>query len=104
MTHGSKIDGPAAGLSSLADLRNELLNAGPQCTPADAELFTGPDDDAESDAARHEREAQAKAFCRQCPAWAVCLSYALAVRPDSGVWAGLTADELHGLRVRLEVA
>lgn len=104
MTHGSKINGPVTGLPQLADLRDELLNVGPQCTPADAELFTGPDDDTESDEARHERETQAKALCRQCPARAACLIYALAIRPDSGVWAGLTADELRGLRVRLEVA
>lgn len=103
MAYRSMINGPVPGPPQLADLRNELLNAGPQCTPADVELFTGPDD-AESDEARHNREAQEKALCRRCPARAACLDYALAVRPDIGVWAGLTADELLGTHTDSEVA
>lgn len=76
-------------------LRDSLFAAGPACGPDDAELFTGLD--LESDEARQEREGKAKEICGQCPAWAECLAYALAVRPAAGVWAGLSADELRGL-------
>lgn len=83
-----------------------MLDAGPACDLADAELFTGPDldDFDEPDQVRQEREAKAKAICGLCPAWAECLAYALAIRPTAGVWAGLTADELRGIDARMELA
>lgn len=76
-------------------LRDALFAAGPACGPETAELFTGPDGEAEQ--LRLAREAEAKAICRRCPAWFECLALALAERPSAGVWAGLTAHELHGL-------
>lgn len=84
---------------ALPDLRDDLLNASPACESSDADLFTGPDlFEDEPDDARKAREAKAKAVCRDCPARAACLVYALAVLPEAGVWAGLTADELRDVR------
>ncbi|GGO67090.1 WhiB family transcriptional regulator [Nonomuraea cavernae] len=92
---------PAARLSDaqLVDLRDDLLNADPACETGDAELFTGPDlFDDEPEEVRQAREAQAKAVCAGCPARTACLTYALAIRPKAGVWAGLTIDELRAAR------
>lgn len=78
---------------TIDDLRDDLIDAGPLCGPEDGELFTGPDED-ETDEVRLARESLAKEICAGCPAIAECLAYALAVQPEVGVWAGLTADEL----------
>lgn len=67
---------------------------------ADADLFIGPDVD-ETDSERQEREASAKALCRRCPALTECLAYAVATAPRYGVWAALTADELHALKAEV---
>ncbi|MGN9786869.1 WhiB family transcriptional regulator [Nonomuraea sp. ZG12] len=84
---------------TLSDLRDDLLNANPACESGDAGLFTGPDlFEHEPDDERAAREAKAKVVCRGCPARAACLAYALAVLPEAGVWAGLTAGELHDMR------
>ncbi|WP_352244367.1 WhiB family transcriptional regulator [Microtetraspora sp. NBRC 13810] len=45
-------------------------------------------------------EALAKSICRNCPARTACLSYALALNPDEGIWAGYTAEKLEGLNRR----
>ncbi|PZG15887.1 WhiB family transcriptional regulator [Nonomuraea aridisoli] len=83
------------GDEELSDLRDDLLNANPACENGDVDLFTGPDlFEHEPDDVREAREAQAKAVCAGCPARAACLAYALAIRPEAGVWAGLTTDEL----------
>ncbi|SPL94539.1 unnamed protein product [[Actinomadura] parvosata subsp. kistnae] len=61
----------------------------------DPDLHTGPDAFAEEPAdARAAREQVAREVCAECPVWASCLFYALDARPDTGVWAGLTPDEL----------
>ncbi|OPG04074.1 hypothetical protein B1L11_38615 [Microbispora sp. GKU 823] len=81
-----------------------VLDAGPACKTADADLFTGPDTDDEPDDARQAREAAAKAICRTCPARLACLDYALTAHPREGVWGGFTAEEInaaHMLRLDL---
>lgn len=80
-----------------ADLLDDLINAEPACDSTMAVLFTGSDD--ETDEERWTREATAKAVCQtRCPARAACLSYALALEPEEGVWAGYTAEELREVR------
>ncbi|MFE3451583.1 WhiB family transcriptional regulator [Nonomuraea sp. NPDC059194] len=88
------------GDEELSDLRDEVINAHPACETTDAELFTGPDlfEPAPAEV-RQAREAQAKKVCASCPVCAACLAYALAVRPDVGVWAGLTTEEIRALQV-----
>ncbi|MEU8193321.1 WhiB family transcriptional regulator [Microbispora amethystogenes] len=81
-----------------------VLDAGPACKAADADLFTGPDIDDEPDEARQAREAAAKAICRTCPARPACLNYALTARPRTGVWGAYAAEEInaaHLLRLDL---
>ncbi|NRQ32988.1 WhiB family transcriptional regulator [Nonomuraea sp. NN258] len=93
----------AARLSDrqLSDLRDEVLNSDPACETGDAELFTGPDlFEEEPEDERQAREDRAKAVCATCPAQTACLTYALAVRPQTGIWAGLTAAELRAVRRR----
>ncbi len=110
MTHGSQtLAQPGAstapaltvllGGEKPAALLDAVLDAGPACKTADADLFTGPDTDDESDDARQVREAAAKAICRTCPARLSCLGYALAARPDEGVWGGYTAREIQAARL-----
>lgn len=91
--------GLVLGDEKLSDLRDDVLDADPACESGDAELFTGPDlFEPEPDDQRQAREAKARDVCGGCPARAACLAYALAALPEAGVWAGLTADELRGLR------
>ncbi|MBP2708202.1 WhiB family transcriptional regulator [Microbispora sp. RL4-1S] len=78
-----------------------LLDAGPVCTTADADLFTSPDIDEEPDSERGSREAKAKAICAMCPARLACLNYALAARPRDGVWGGYAAQEITAARLGL---
>ncbi|MEU1723871.1 WhiB family transcriptional regulator [Nonomuraea sp. NPDC005692] len=81
----------------LTDFLDDLINAKPVCDSTQAVLFTGPD--IETDEERWVREATAKAICQtRCPARAACLSYAMALDPEEGVWAGYTAEELRDLR------
>lgn len=77
----------------LADLRDLVLGADPACL-VDPVLFTGPDEDDETADDRAVREAVARQMCGECPARRPCLAYALLIRPDAGIWAGLTATEV----------
>lgn len=87
-------------IPSLVQLREALLEAGPACSTADAKLFTGPDAfEIEDDNARRRRERRAKKVCRSCPAVEACMSYALAIRPTEGVWAGRGAREIRALAI-----
>ncbi|MFI6743698.1 WhiB family transcriptional regulator [Nonomuraea sp. NPDC050451] len=96
----NEVTAAVLGDEELSDLRDDLLNANPACESGDAELFTGPDlFEPEREDAREARETTAKAVCARCPARAACLAYALAVLPEAGIWAGLTADELRDLRM-----
>ncbi|MGW3351732.1 WhiB family transcriptional regulator [Nonomuraea rubra] len=64
----------------------------------DPELHTGPDLFTEEPASdRAAREQVAREVCADCPVWASCLFYALDARPETGVWAGLTAEEITAL-------
>ncbi|MGW4791176.1 WhiB family transcriptional regulator [Nonomuraea sp. NPDC004297] len=64
----------------------------------DPDLHAGPDAFVEEPAeARAVREQVAREVCAECPARAWCLDFALALRPASGVWAGLTAEEICAL-------
>ncbi|MFI6907322.1 WhiB family transcriptional regulator [Nonomuraea sp. NPDC050394] len=64
------------------------------CT-ADPELHTGPDAfDEEPAEERAAREQVAREVCAECPVRVSCLFYALDARPEAGVWAGLTAEEI----------
>jgi hypothetical protein len=76
----------------LENITNEIVRCDPACL-LDAELFDGPPH-AEAGDDRAAREQVARELCLECPARTRCLAYALATRPDSGVWAGLTAGEL----------
>ncbi|GLZ15643.1 hypothetical protein Acsp04_58780 [Actinomadura sp. NBRC 104425] len=69
--------------------------AGAQCR-FDPDLHTGPVGE-ESPAERAAREAVAVEVCQLCPVRARCLDLAMWVRPEYGVWAGLTAAELAAL-------
>ncbi|MEV4079801.1 WhiB family transcriptional regulator [Nonomuraea fuscirosea] len=81
----------------VSDLLDDLINAAPACDSTMAVLFTGPI--VETDEERWTREATAKAICQaRCPARAQCLSYAMALDPEEGVWAGYTAEELREVR------
>ncbi|TDD17861.1 WhiB family transcriptional regulator [Nonomuraea diastatica] len=61
----------------------------------DPELHTGPDAFADEPAdERAAREQVAREVCAGCPVWASCLFSALDMRPASGIWAGLTPEEL----------
>ncbi|MEV4383406.1 WhiB family transcriptional regulator [Streptosporangium sp. NPDC049644] len=64
----------------------------------DPELHTGPDtftsEPADEQAAR---EQVAREVCAECPVRQLCRDRALLLRPDRGVWAGLTASEINGL-------
>lgn len=77
--------------STLNDLKAEILNSAPGCL-VDPELFEGLGVESEED--RAAREAVARDVCAECPARRLCLIHALATRPDSGIFAGLTAQEL----------
>lgn len=81
---------------SLDSLKDAVLSGDPACL-CDPELFTGPagiepeDEPAEEKAARLDA---ARDICAVCPVRVACLAYALRTRPDAGMWAGLTADEV----------
>ena len=79
------------------DLRDECLD-GADCL-FDAELHDGPDPDdrVEHPDARAAREDVAKDVCATCPVQLACLEYAIRTRPNTGVWAGLTAEEITDL-------
>ncbi len=42
---------------------------------------------------KRQREARAKEICMSCPVQASCLSYALSIREQHGIWGGLTENE-----------
>ncbi|MDP9864033.1 MULTISPECIES: WhiB family transcriptional regulator [Streptosporangium] len=65
---------------------------------ADPELHTGPDAfTGEPADERAAREQVAREVCAECPVRALCLNRAVRLRPDDGVWAGLTAAEVNEL-------
>ncbi|GGT58192.1 WhiB family transcriptional regulator [Actinomadura citrea] len=76
------------------DLRGMPIT-GAQCR-FDPDLHTGPDGD-ESPDERAARELVAAEVCQTCPLRGACLELATRVRPEYGVWAGLTPAELAAL-------
>jgi WhiB family redox-sensing transcriptional regulator len=44
--------------------------------------------------------AEAKAVCRRCPVSSDCLTFALEVGLDAGVWGGMSEDERRALKRR----
>ncbi|MFI7228381.1 WhiB family transcriptional regulator [Nonomuraea angiospora] len=61
----------------------------------DPDLHAGPDVFTDEPAdAKAAREQVAREVCAECPVWASCLFYALDTRPATGVWAGLTSEEI----------
>ncbi|MDN3357802.1 WhiB family transcriptional regulator [Actinomadura sp. DC4] len=89
---------------ALSDLVNERLS-GAECV-FDPELHDGPDPwtTIEPAEARAAREDVAKEVCASCPVRAMCDEYAARVRPERGVWAGRTAQEIAVLTVAARVA
>jgi WhiB family redox-sensing transcriptional regulator len=83
--------------SELSDLRDELLTAG-ECL-ADPELHRGPDPQTGTESAeeRAAREDVAREVCGFCPVAATCLTYAVRTRPERGIWAGFTAEQVGAL-------
>lgn len=61
------------------------------CRGAGSELFFHPEN--ERGPRRAEREAAAKAVCRQCPVLATCREHALASHEPYGVWGGMSEGE-----------
>ncbi|MFD0904655.1 WhiB family transcriptional regulator [Actinomadura sediminis] len=84
---------PFAALAGV-DLRGKPIT-GAQCR-FDPDLHTGPDG-AESPDERAARELVAVEVCQSCPLRGACLELATRIRPEYGVWAGLTAAELAAL-------
>ncbi|MFF0249591.1 WhiB family transcriptional regulator [Streptosporangium sandarakinum] len=80
-----------AGPLNLADAWSVLAEAG-ECR-YDRDLHAGPN----HPEGAHERAARvqvAREVCGPCPVRALCLAYALTVRPATGVWAACTAEEI----------
>jgi len=73
-------------IGRVADLEGAL------CRGVDPDLFFGPSGP-ETRSERLEREAQAKAICRTCPAIVPCRAFALAELELYGVWGGLSEQE-----------
>jgi WhiB family transcriptional regulator, redox-sensing transcriptional regulator len=61
------------------------------------ELFFAPDD-SESRAERRQREAQAKAVCRECAVRTECLDEALSSDERFGIWGGHTERERRAMK------
>lgn len=61
----------------------------------DPDLHDGPESpERERPAERQAREDVAREVCRACPIRLDCLTLALRTLPETGVWAGFTADEI----------
>jgi WhiB family redox-sensing transcriptional regulator len=71
----------------------QLLGA---CRAEDSELFFGSDGESRRDI--RDREATAKAVCRQCPVLRQCREHVLVTRQSHGVWGGLSESDREDLR------
>lgn len=80
---------------TLTELLDDLADG--ECR-FDPELHTGPDAfTIEPPIERMAREDAARDVCETCPVWDSCLEYALRTNPKSGVWAGMSANEVRAL-------
>jgi hypothetical protein len=80
-------------------LKDSVLVDDPGCV-CNPELFTGPAGVEPEDEPAQERAARidvAREVCGSCPVRLACLAYALRTRPDAGVWAGWTHEEIRFL-------
>lgn len=59
------------------------------CRGSHAHLFFPPSTFERKDD-RERREMRAKAICKVCPVIEPCISYALAIREQFGIWGGMT--------------
>ena len=66
------------------------------CRGPETSLFFPPSN-TERREDRDQREARAKAICRDCPVQRDCLDHALAVGEPHGIWGGLNESERRGL-------
>ncbi|WP_371781712.1 WhiB family transcriptional regulator [Streptosporangium subroseum] len=81
-------------LAAITDGMPSRLAEGALCG-LDPELHTGPDVFTDEPAdERAAREQVAREVCAECPVRALCLARALELRPDRGVWAGISATDL----------
>lgn len=48
----------------------------------------------DSESGEYFKPVEAKAICSTCPVQPECLRYAQALKPEVGIWAGYTAQEL----------
>ena len=67
------------------------------CRDADPELFFPASDDYTA-AAVAAQVAVARRVCLSCPVRIECLSWAVEVSEDYGLWAGMTPDERRAIR------
>jgi hypothetical protein len=84
---------------TLRGLKGSML-AGDRGCVYDPELFTGPagvEPEVESAKDRAARIDAAREVCGSCPVRLACLAYALRIRPEAGVWAGWTHEEIRFL-------
>ena len=75
----------------------DLVLTGDRGCICDPELFTGPAGVEPEDESAQDRAARidvAREVCWSCPVRLACLAYALQTRPDAGVWAGWTHEEI----------
>jgi hypothetical protein len=89
-------------VEAITDGMSRDLAEGARCD-LDPELHTGPDGFTEEpEDERAAREQVAREVCAECPVQALCLRQALVTRPETGVWAGMTATEIGGLAYILD--
>lgn len=67
------------------------------CRDADPGLFFAPGEDYTAPAATAQLVA-ARAVCRSCPVHTECLTWAVEVGEDHGLWAGTTPAERRAIR------
>ena len=85
---------PARAAAHWSALQAVLRAEGPvACQTADAEAWWPDHKDVDDLPAR-----TAVSACRQCPAAAPCLAYALAADHQYGIWGGTTPEERRALR------
>ena len=74
-------------------MTKQITNA--PCQTTDPELFF-------PDSTEYAKIKQAKALCNQCNSKQECLSFAMSIRADYGIWGGLTDQERRSLRRKLQ--
>lgn len=71
------------------------------CAGIALSVFFHPD--GERGPERLEREAEAKAYCQDCPVWTDCLDEAFTFPREYGTWGGLSERERRRIRRRRTV-